>query len=175
MAFDKDTLLPLDQFILLKQSKKHLIKENMVVGFFVNLQKAFDTVNHNILMGKFKHCSMRGVAYIWFESYLKRRKQYVSINGFNSKDLPISHGVSQGSVFGPLLSLLYINNFHTAIKFWKVHHFADDTNLLHVSKSIKKLNKFVNFDLKNFSNLLNAKKILLNVIKTELIMFKPRM
>ena len=144
-------------------------------GIFVDLQNAFDTVDHNILMGKLKHNGIRRVTYSWFESYLKGRKQYVSINGFNSKDLPISYGVPQGSVLGPLLFLLCINDLHTAIKFCKVHHFADDTNLLHVSKSIKKLNKFVNCDLKNLSNWLHANKISLNVSKTELIIFKPRM
>ena len=104
-------------------------------------------------MGKLKYYGIRRVAYSWSESYLKRRKQYASINGFNSKDLPISHGVPQGSVFGPLLFLLYITELHTPIKFCKVNHFADDTNLLHISKSVKKLNKFVNFDLKNFVKL----------------------
>ena len=99
----------------------------------------------------------------------------MSINGFNSKDLPISYGVPQGSVLGLLLFLLYINDLHTAIKLCKVHHFADYTNLLHISESIKKLNKFINIDLKNLSNWLNANKISLNVSKTELIMFKPRM
>ena len=125
-------------------------------------------------MGRLQHYGIRGVAYSWFESYLKGRKQHVSINGFNSKDLPISYGVPQGSVLGPLF-LLYINDLHTAIKFCTVHHFADDTNLLHISKSIKKLNKFVNFDLEDLSNWLNANKISLNVSKTELIMSKPRM
>ena len=97
-------------------------------------------------MGKLKLYGIRCVAYSWFESCLKARKQHVSINGFNSKDLPISYGVPQGSVLGPLLFLLYINDLHTAIKFCKVHHFANDINLLHISKSIKQLNKFVNFD-----------------------------
>ena len=124
-------------------------------GIFVDMQKAFDTDGHNILMHKLKHYGIRGVAYSWFESYLKGRKQYVSINGFNSKDFPFSHGVPQGSVLGPLLFLIYINDLHTPIKFFKVHHFADDTNLLHTSKSIKILNKFVNLDLKNLSNWLS--------------------
>ena len=57
-------------------------------------------------MGKLKHYGIKSVAYSWFESYLKGREQYISINGFNSKDFPISHGVPQGSVLGPLLSLL---------------------------------------------------------------------
>ena len=88
-------------------------------------------------MGKLKHYGIRGVDYSWFESYLKGREQYVSINGFNSKDLRISYGVPQGSVLWPLLFLLYINDLHTVIKFCMVHRFAEKTNLLYISKSIK--------------------------------------
>ena len=65
-------------------------------GVFIDLQKVFDTVDHNIFMVKLKHYVIRAVAYSWFESYLKGRKQYVSVNGFNSKDLTISHGALQG-------------------------------------------------------------------------------
>ena len=88
--------------------------------------------------------------------------------------MSISLGVPQGSVLGPLLFLIYINDLNTAIKHCKVHHFADDTNLLHINDSIKKLNKAVNFDLKNLTNWLNANKFSLNVSETELILFKPK-
>ena len=82
-------------------------------------------------------------------------------------------GVPQGSVLGPLLFLLYINDLNLAIKYCKVYHFADDTNLLYTNNSIKKLNKMLNKDLKNLTNWLNANKISLNVNKTEIILFKP--
>ena len=79
---------------------------------------------------------------------MKDRKQDVSINGYNSKHLPIFFNVPHSSVLEPLLFIIYINDLNTAIKHCKVHHFADDTNLLHINYSIKKLNKVVNSDLK---------------------------
>ena len=75
----------------------------------------------------------------WFKSYLSNRHQYGSINGYESGLAAINYGVPQGSVLGPLLFLLYINDLNQAIKSCKVHHFADD-NLLCLSNSIKKLN-----------------------------------
>ena len=86
----------------------------------------------------------------------------------------INCGVPHGSVLGPLLCLLYINDLNQAIKFCKVHHFADDINLLCLSNSIKKLNKLVNADLKHLVNWLNANKISLNVKKTEMVIFKSK-
>ena len=95
------------------------------------------------------HYRIRGVSNDWFKPYLSNRNQYVSINGFDSGLTSINCGAPQGSVLGPLLFLLHINDLNQAIKFCKVHHFADDINLLCLSKSIKKLNKLVNTDLKH--------------------------
>ena len=104
---------------------------------------------------------------------MSNRNQYVSINGFDSGLTSINCGVPQGSVLGPLLILLYINDLNQAIKFCKVHHFADDTNLLCLSNSIKTLNKLVNTDLKHLVNWLNANKISFNIKKTtEVIIFE---
>ena len=87
-------------------------------------------------MGKLKHYGIRDVAYNWFVSYLKERKQYVSINGNNFKNLSISLIVFHMFLFCSALISSLLNDLHTVIKFCKVHHFADDTNLLHISNSI---------------------------------------
>ena len=96
--------------------------------------------------------------------------------GFDSNISTITSGVPQGSVLGPLLFLIniYINDLNVAIKHCKVHHFADDTNLLNINKSPKHLNKFINIDLKNLTKWLNANKISLNVLKTEMVLFRPK-
>ena len=154
--------------------RKALDDGNIGCGVFVDLQKAFDTVDHKILLAKLNHCGIHGVSNDWFKSYLSNRNQYVSINGYESGLAALNCGIPQGSVLGPLLFLLYINDLNQAIKFCKVHHFADDTNLLCLSNSIKKLNKLVNADLKHLVNWLNANKISLNVKKTEMVIFKSK-
>ena len=145
--------------------RKALDDGNIGCGVFVDLQKAFDTVDHQILLAKLNHSGICGVSNDWFKSYLTNRSQYVSVYGYDSGLAAINCGVPQGSVLGPLLFLLYINDLNQATKFCKVHHFADDTNLLCLGNSIKKLNKLVNADSKRLVNWLNANKISLNVKK----------
>ena len=139
-------------------------------GIFVDLQKAFDTVNHEILLDKLNYYGFRGVSNTWFRSYLLDRKQKVCINGFESQIKPVHHGVPQGSVLGPILFLLYINDLHKCIKFSENYHFADDTNLLSIS-DYKTLQNNINCDLKSLHKWLLANKISLNKDKTELIFF----
>ena len=151
-----------------------LDNKKFACGVFVDLQKAFDTVNHDILIAKLEHYGIRGIANNWFSSYLKNRSQFVSILGYESSTKPINHGVPQGSVLGPLLFLIYINDLYSSIKHSKVYHFADDTNLLNISSSPKNMQKQVNADLKILYNWLLANKISLNCDKTEIIFFhKP--
>ena len=143
-------------------------------GVFIDLQKAFDTVDHSILLKKLEHYGVRGLANDWFKSYLTGRKQSTSINGSNSDLKDMKFGVPQGSVLGPLLFLIYINDLHNAIKFSTVHHFADDTNLLVSNSCIKKVQDQINIDLKYLSNWLKANKIALNASKTEVLIFRHR-
>ena len=135
---------------------KALEHGNICCGVFVDIQKVFDTVDHQILLVQLNHYGLFGVSNDWFKSYLSSHSQYVSINGYDSGLAVINFGVPQGSVLGRLLFLFYVNDLNQAIKFCKVHHFADDTNLLCLGNSIKKLNKLVNADLKRLINWLNS-------------------
>ena len=142
---------------------------------FIDLQKVFDTVSHDILLSKLNHYGIRGVAFDWFKSYLSDRTQYTSINNERSEIQTIRYGVLQGSILGPLLFFIYINDLSRSIKNSKIHHFADDANLLYASSSLKDINKKMNFDLSNLVQWLRAYKIALNVNKTEIEIFRsPR-
>ena len=91
---------------LTENIRKNLDEGNIGCGIFVNLQKAFDTVEHDILLSKLEHYGIRGLANEWFKSYLSNRNQYVSINDYDSNLADVKFGVPQGSVLGPLLSSL---------------------------------------------------------------------
>ena len=125
--------------------KESVDKGKFGCGIFIDLCKAFETVNHNILLTKLEHYGVRGVPLQWFESYLSNRKQFVHVNGENSDLRELSCGVPQGSVLGPLLFLIYINylpNISDKLEFYLfVYLFADDTNIYYENESLEKLEK----------------------------------
>ena len=118
------------------------MKVIMLVVYFVDLQKASDTVYHSILK-KLDNYGIRGISNKQFQSYLTNRKQSVSINGFNSNTPTVTFGAPQGSVLELLLLFVSRNDLTLAIKQCQVHHFADDTNLLNINKSPKRLNELI--------------------------------
>ena len=154
--------------------RQALDKNEYACGTFIDLQKAFDTVNHEILLKKLEHYGIRGIPNNWFRSFLTERYQFTTVSNQSSTKSKISHGVPQGSVLGPLLFLVYINDLNKAIIHNQVHHFADDTNFLITGKSLKKINKYVNHDLRLLCHWLRANKISLNASKTEIIIFKRK-
>ena len=100
-------------------------------GIFLDFSNAFDTINHHILLEKFCKYGIQGLPHAWFSSYITNRKQYVKVGNTESSLETITCGVPQGSTLGPLLFLLYINDFPRSSKKLTFRIFADDTNMFY--------------------------------------------
>ena len=145
-------------------------------GFCILLDfaKAFDTVNHEILLKKLQYYGIRGTALKWFQSYLKDRMQCTEIGNTQSNLEYVKCGVPQGSILGPLLFLLYINDIVLSSKMFKFTLFADDTSLFYSHKNADEAVEIINNELAKISEWLAANKLSLNVGKSKLLVFNNK-
>ena len=142
------------------------------MGIFIDLSKAFDTINHDILLSKLYHYGIRGNAHKWFQSYLTNRKQHTEFHNQSSISCNIKHGVLQGSILGTLLFLIYVNDFHNSLNHAHAIMYADDTNLFISNKCPEKVFLLAQQELHNVKNWLSANKLSLNTNKTKNILFE---
>ena len=155
-----------------EEIRQVLGKDKFARGVFLDFPNAFDTVNYNILIAKLNHYGIRGITLDWFQFYLTNRKQRNSTNNTLSNETVISYGIPQGSVRGPVLFLIYINDLNEVISHFLTHHFADDTNILFSSTSLKKINKYINHDSAQIVRWLRANRTLLSLNKPEITRLK---
>ena len=148
--------------------------KKFTIGIFLDLSKAFDTVNHEILFTKLEHYGFRGIVLDWMKSYFINRKQFVQYNNHCSDLKEISCGVPQGSILGPLLFLLYINDICNVAQILEVILFADDTNVFYLHQDLHYLINTMNKEMNELSEWLKINKLTLNLEKTKYILFKPR-
>ena len=127
---------------------------------------------HEILLRKLELYDVRGLALNWFQSYLTYRKQYVLYNNVQSQILDITCGVPQGSVLGPLLFLIYVNDIANCLTHSKLIYFADDTTVFLSSRCIDDLYKNMNSDLDDLTNWFKANRLALNVNKSNCMLFQ---
>ncbi len=147
---------------------------NTVIGTFLDLSKAFDTIDHDILIGKLNHYRICGVSSLWFQNYLSNRKQSVKIGNTVSRMEYIKCGVPQGSILGPLLFILYINDCANDLQNSELFMFADDTNLFSAGHNIPDLERSVNAELNILSEWFKANRLSLNIKKTQFMVFSKR-
>ena len=159
---------------LIDEITKALDEDKYAVSIFLDLSKAFDTVNHSILLSKLDLYGIRGLENQWFRSYLSNRKQKVFVNGVESNFLLVNSGVPQGSILGPFLLLIYINDFGKATNYFSLRLFADDTSLTATGKDLDVLLQRINSKLPAIHEWLCSNRLTLNLSQTKYLVFQPR-
>lgn len=159
---------------LIDKITKALDNGDIVIGVFLDFSKAFDTVDHKILLKKLEWYGIRNAPLKWFHDYLNKRYQYVTYNSTKSSEKSIKCGVPQGSILGPLLFLLYINDLPTVSEACLNILFADDTNMFITGNDIDYMCRKMNSDLSMVQEWLCCNKLSLNICKTHYMVFTSR-
>ena len=169
----KNTSQPVVQFLDKIYTALNKDDPEFTIGIYCDLKKAFDTADHSILIKKLNHYGFRGVSNLWFKNYLTERTQIVTINGIDSSKKLITVGVPQGSVLGPILFLILINDLPNAVKFLTIL-FADDTTFQLSEKNVSVLYEKANQELRKASIWFACNKLTLNISKTKYMIFRPK-
>ena len=151
--------------------KRNIDQGLMTGAVFVDLRKAFDTIGHSLLLKKLSSIGIKGKELKWFEDYLKDRTQTVGVGGVSSDPLSITSGVPQGSILGPLLFVLHVNDLPHSIRHCNVLMYADDTVLFCAGQNTSVIQETLNQDLSNISAWLQDNSLFLNTTKTETMLF----
>ena len=154
---------------------ENINEKKVNIALFLDLKKGFDTVDHEILISKLDSYGVQGDAKEWFVSYLNNRYQYCSLDGYRSTAKMITCGIPQGSCLGPLLFIIYLNDFTSCLQFSKVNLYADDTETTISSSDIGDLTRSFQTELDNISDWMRVNKLGVNPDKTEfMIIGNPR-
>lgn len=160
--------------VLIKEITSALDEKQIPVAVSIDLSKAFDTLDHNILLGKLQLLGIRGIVLDFLRNYLTNRVQYVMYNGVYSEVLQIVCGVPQGSILGPLLFLLYMNDISKCSNILQFIMFADDTTVFLKCNKNENISIILNEELKKLATWFQVNKLSLNVNKTKYIVFSCR-
>ena len=144
------------------------------MGVFLDLSKAFDTVHYEILLKKLQHYGVRGICLEWFKDYLHGRTQIVKFKHHRSIEMNVTTGVPQGSILGPLLFLLYINDIENCSDILSFVLYADDTNAFYSNSCLKTLSSTMQNEMNKVVKWLNANKLSINSSKTKFVIFKSK-
>ena len=142
---------------------RNIDKKQLNLSLFLDLKKAFDTVDHKIMVKKLNAIGVRGIAGEWFDSYLSNRKQYCSLGDQKSSESLVTCGIPQGSCLGPLLFIIYLNDFEDCLVLSKAGMYADDTHVTVTSDSMEELFESAREEMMNISEWMRINKLSINL------------
>ena len=160
--------------VLIEKILNGFNNNDCTLGIFIDYKKAFDTINHQILLNKLNRYGIRGIAQKWIASYLHERQQYVCFNNYNSEFQFVTCGVPQGSILGPLLFILYLNDMTSVSNVLIPIIYADDSNLFLQGKDLSSMIDLMNCEMEKITDWVSANKLSVNLDKTYYMIFKTR-